>query len=113
RRHARDPFVATTRPNEAKRSGKDRAGPDETRAARILGGLESLADLARAAALFRAQTGLRELRSLQALSERQSSFADGGRAKPRGLTKKLSALPSAQHGATLEFHRARLPCASV
>jgi len=59
--HARDSFVATSWPNEAERSGKDRAELDEACAAKLLGDLEPLADLARAPAMFRAQAGLREL----------------------------------------------------
>jgi hypothetical protein len=53
-----------------------------------LGDLESLADLAWAAALLRSQARLRELRSIQALSEWKSVFAE--RIGERNVVPRLS-----------------------
>jgi len=55
RGHARDAPVAAARPNETNRSGKNRARVDEIGPAPALEELESLAHLAWASPLLRAQ----------------------------------------------------------
>src|SRR6266568_6840890 len=81
RGHTCDPAFATPRPDETERPSEDRAGFNEAHSARVLDRLESLAHLARAPSLLRAQAGLQPMRSFQALSERQSFVAHRSGAK--------------------------------
>src|SRR5438270_13960629 len=72
RRYSRHSVNESLAANKKYRSGKDRAGSDENRAAPVLDALESLAHLARPPPLFRAETGLCQLRSAGALPQREN-----------------------------------------
>src|SRR6266478_5538811 len=84
RGHTRDPAFATPRPDETEGSSEDRAGSNEAHSARVLDRLESLAHLAWAPSLLRAQAGVQPVRSFQALSERKSFLAHRSGAKTAG-----------------------------
>src|SRR5438093_11832730 len=66
--HARGAAVASARSDPPERPGEDRTGIDEVRPAGTMDAVEPLVDLARAASLLRAQSGLSELRDQEALS---------------------------------------------
>src|SRR5439155_7946488 len=68
RGHARGAAVASARFGPPERSGEDRTGIDDVGPAGTMDAGRSLVDLARAASLLRAQSGLSELRDQETLS---------------------------------------------
>src|SRR5206468_4507520 len=66
--HTRGAVVASARFEPPERPGEGRTGIDKIRPAGIMDAVQSLVDLARAAALRRARSGLSELRDQETLS---------------------------------------------
>src|SRR5712691_8897849 len=94
RGYTRDSAFATPRPDETERSSEDRAGFNQAHSARPLDRLESLAHLARAPSLLRAQAGVQPVRSFQALSQRKSFLAHRSGAKTAGKGGFLAVVPA-------------------
>jgi len=94
RGHTRDPAFATPRPDETEGSSEDRAGSNEAHSARVLDRLESLAHLAWAPSLLRAQAGVQPVRSFQVLSQRENLPAHRSGAKTAGKGGFLAVVPA-------------------